>query len=142
MYVAYQQVLRLPVIVNITPKSALGLPPTDSKELSTILSAVDPTSTGFVPYEPFLAVAAAKLHSRSDEGLDEEVDVAFRLFTRGSDGPITLAHLRRIARELKEDEVGDELLKDMILEANGGDGVNAGVTRAQFRDVLGRAGVF
>ncbi|RMJ22314.1 hypothetical protein PHISP_06811 [Aspergillus sp. HF37] len=122
--------------------AALGLPPADSKELATILSAVDPTSTGFVPYAPFLAAAAAKLHSRGDEGLDEEVDLAFRLFTRDSDGPITLGHLRRIARELKEDDVGEELLRDMILEANGGDGVNAGVTMEQFRDVLGRAGVF
>lgn len=95
-----------------------------------------------MPYAPFLAVAAAKLHSRGDDGLDEEVDLAFRLFTRGSDGPITLGHLRRIARELKEDDVGEELLRDMILEANGGDGVNAGVTMEQFRDVLGRAGVF
>lgn len=123
-------------------KSALGLPPTDTKELASIISAVDPTDTGFVPYPPFLGVAAAKLHSRSDEGLSEEVDLAYRLFTRGSDGPITLVHLRRIARELKEDEVGEELLKDMILEANGGEGVNAGVTMEQFRDVLERAGVF
>lgn len=88
-------------------------------------------------------MSAAKLHSRSEEGLAEEVDVAFRLFTRGSsEGPITLGHLRRIARELKEDEVGDGLLRDMILEANGGDGIQAGVSREQFRDVLARAGVF
>lgn len=87
-------------------------------------------------------MSAAKLHSRGDEGLSEEVDVAYRLFTRGSDGPITLGHLRRIARELKEDDVGDDLLKDMILEANGGEGVQTGVSMEQFRDVLSRAGVF
>ncbi|RJE18870.1 hypothetical protein PHISCL_08786, partial [Aspergillus sclerotialis] len=122
---------------------ALALPPTDATELPTILSAIDPTNTGYAPYAPFLAAAAAKLHSRGDEDLpDEEVDVAFRLFTRGSNGPITLNHLRRIARELKEDEVGDDLLRDMILEANGGEGVAAGVTVEQFRDVLSRAGVF
>lgn len=50
-------------------------------------------------------------------------------------------HLKRIARELKEDSVGEELLRDMILEANGG-GVGEGVTREQFRDVMDRAGVF
>lgn len=73
----------------------------------------------------------------------EEVDAAYRLFTRGSEGPITLGHLRRIARELKEEgSVGEELLRDMILEANGGEGVNVGVSREQFREVLGRAGVF
>lgn len=72
----------------------------------------------------------------------EEVDAAFRLFTRGTDGPITLGHLRRIARELKEESAGEELLRDMILEANGGEGVNAGVSQEQFREVLERAGVF
>lgn len=121
---------------------ALALPPTDPTELPTILSAIDPTNTGYAPYAPFLTAAAAKLHSRGDEDLpDEEVDAAFQLFTRGSSGPITLNHLRRIARELKE-EVGDDLLRDMILEANGGDGVHAGVSVDQFRDVLSRAGVF
>ncbi|PLN86883.1 hypothetical protein BDW42DRAFT_157887, partial [Aspergillus taichungensis] len=94
---------------------ALGLPPTDSQELHSILSALDPTSTGLVPYAPFLAVAAAKLHSRSDDATAAEVDAAFQLFTRGSDGPITLNHLRRIARELKEDQLGEDLLRDMIL---------------------------
>lgn len=64
------------------------------------------------------------------------------MFTLGNDGPITLGHLRRIARDLKEDSVGDELLKDMIREANGGAGVNDGVTLEQFRDVMARAGVF
>ena len=43
---------------------------------------------------------------------------------------------------MKEDSVGDELLKDMIREANGGAGVNDGVTLEQFRDVMARAGVF
>ncbi|PWY65578.1 EF-hand superfamily Ca2+-modulated protein [Aspergillus heteromorphus CBS 117.55] len=123
---------------------ALGLPPTSPNELQTILSALDPTNTGYVPYAPFVTVAAAKLHSRSDDSsaMLAEVDAAFRLFTRGSDGPITLGHLRRIARELKEDGLGDELLKDMILEANGGVGVSDGVSRGQFRDVMARAGVF
>ncbi|GAD99942.1 EF-hand superfamily Ca2+modulated protein [Paecilomyces variotii No. 5] len=120
---------------------ALGLGPSDSRELSSILAAIDPTSTGFVPYAPFLSVAAAKLHARGNDSLDSEVEEAFRLFTRGSDGPITLGHLRRIARDLKEDNAGDELLKDMIREANGG-GVNDGVTLEQFRDVMARAGVF
>jgi Ca2+-binding EF-hand superfamily protein len=103
---------------------------------------VDPTSTGFVTYDAFVSVAAAKLHMRSDDALAEEVDAAYRLFTQGSDGPITVNHLRRIARDLKEDSVKDELLKDMIREANGGDGLQKGVTLEQFRDVMSRAGVF
>ncbi|RAH65731.1 EF-hand superfamily Ca2+-modulated protein [Aspergillus aculeatinus CBS 121060] len=142
--------------------SALGLPPTTPTELPAILSALDPTDTGYVPYEPFLTVAAAKLRSRSDEAMAAEVDAAFRLFTRGGSGRsgsgagagagagasgsssiITLHHLRRIARELKEEgNLDDQLLRDMILEANGGAGVAAGVTLGQFREVMQRAGVF
>ncbi|KAI9375238.1 hypothetical protein BJX61DRAFT_540013 [Aspergillus egyptiacus] len=121
---------------------ALGLPPADSKELQSILSAIDPTATGYVPYGPFLSIAAAKLRSRSDEAMSEEVDAAFRLFTRGTDGPITLGHLRRIARELKEDSVSDVLLRDMILEANGGGSVERGVNLEEFREIMLRAGVF
>ncbi|KAJ5587193.1 uncharacterized protein N7459_002958 [Penicillium hispanicum] len=121
---------------------ALGLPPEDSTELSEILSALDPTLTGYVPYSPFVSVAAAKLRSRDDDAMVAEVDDAYQLFTRGAGGPISLSHLRRIARELKEDAVDDELLKDMILEANGDAGLSAGVTLEQFHDVMSRAGVF
>ncbi|KAL5046117.1 hypothetical protein BDW71DRAFT_71125 [Aspergillus fruticulosus] len=120
---------------------ALGLTPSSPKELQSILSAVDPTATGYVPYAPFLSVAAAKLRSRSDDAMFAEVDSAFQLFTRGTGGPIKLGHLRRIARELKED-LGDTLLRDMILEANGGAGVDAGVSLEQFHEVMQRAGVF
>lgn len=122
--------------------SALGLPPTDSTELAEILSALDPTLSGYVPYSPFISIAAAKLRSRDDDAMAAEVDDAYQLFTRGTDGPITLSHLRRIARDLKEDSVGDDLLKDMILEGNGGAGLSAGVTLEQFHDVMTRAGVF
>lgn len=126
---------------------AMNLSPSDSSELQSILSAIDPTRTGYVPYAPFLSVAAAKLRSRDDDDDDgdaraAEVDAAFHLFTRGSDGPITFNHLRRIARELKEDGVGEDLLRDMVLEANGGAGVNQGVSLEQFQDVMVRAGVF
>ncbi|KAJ5098265.1 hypothetical protein N7532_005266 [Penicillium argentinense] len=121
---------------------ALGLPPSDSTELSDILSALDPTSIGYIPYSPFVSVVAAKLRSRDDDAMAAEVDSAYQLFTKGAEGPISLNHLRRIARELKEDSVGDDLLKDMIIEANGGAGVSAGVTLEQFHDVMKRAGIF
>lgn len=121
---------------------ALGLPPEDSTELSEILSALDPTSAGYIPYSPFVSVAAAKLRSRDEDAMAEEVDHAYQLFTRGTEGPISINHLRRIARELKEDSVDDDLLRDMIAEANGGAGLSAGVTLEQFHDVMMRAGVF
>ena len=82
-----------------------------------------------------------KLHARTSDSISAEIESAYRLFTRGGEGPISVAHLRRVARELKED-VSEDLLRDMIREGNGGDGVNTGVTLEQFREVMTRAGVF
>lgn len=121
--------------------SALNTPPTSSAELSEILSTLDPTSSGIVPYSHFLAVAALKLHARSTsrDDEDEEVEAAFTLFTRGEGDGISLAHLRRVAKELRED-VPDSTLRDMIREANGSQGNVVG--REEFERVMRRAGVF
>jgi Ca2+-binding EF-hand superfamily protein len=73
--------------------------------------------------------------------MSAEVEHAYRLFTRGAERPILVSDLRRVARELKE-EVGEELLRDMVQEANGGSGLSAGVSVDQFRDVMMRAGAF
>lgn len=121
--------------------SALGLPPSDKAELASIMSALDPDTAGYVPYEPFLSICAMKLHNRTEDAVSEEVETAFRLFTKGKDGPITVAHLRRVARELKE-EVGDDMLRSMVLEANGGAGVNKGVGLDDFETIMRRANVF
>ena len=68
--------------------------------------------------------------------------MAFRLFARGEgQGRITMGDLRRVARELKED-VGEQVLRDMIMEANGGGGVNKGVGVGEFEGVMRRVGVF
>ena len=72
----------------------------------------------------------------------EEAEVAFRLFTGGSgEERITMGALRRVARELKED-VSEQVLKDMIVEANGGEGWTRGVGIEDFERVMRRAGVF
>lgn len=96
-----------------------------------------------------MAVCALKLHAR-DQGTSahtREVDDAFGLFT-GTDAEgapqssvITMAHLRRVAAVLKE-EVDEELLRDMILEANGGAGVGKGVRKGEFEKVMQTAGVW
>lgn len=84
-----------------------------------------------------------KSTTRSHSG--REIDEAFRLFVGGGAGGgdevITIGALRRVARELKED-VAEGVLKDMILEANGGAGVGKGVRRGEFEAVMRRAGVF
>ena len=95
-----------------------------------------------MPYEHFVAIAALKLHSRSDDSRQEEVEAAFQLFTKGTgEERITLSALRRISKQLKED-VDDQLLKDMIAEANGGSGLGRGVDLQEFESVMKRAGVF
>lgn len=91
-------------------------------------------------------MAALKLGNRSEESRDEEVEAAWRLFMgmggRG-EGRIGMETLRRVARELKmERECGEGVLRDMILEANGGAGVGKGVGREEFEGVMRRAGVF
>ncbi|KAK6855741.1 hypothetical protein PG995_007892 [Apiospora arundinis] len=125
---------------------ALNLTPT-RPELREFLSILDPDDEGHATYEPFVAICALKLHAR-DDATDEthaaEVDEAFRLFVGNNnteDATLTLGHLKRVARTLKQD-VDDQLLKDMILEANGGAGVGRGVGRAEFEEVMRRAGVW
>lgn len=85
------------------------------------------------------------MRSKDGEGDEEEkereVEEGYRLFTNGGEGPISLMHLKRVAKVLRED-VDEGVLKDMILEANGGSGVGQGVTQQDFREVMERAGVF
>ena len=107
-----------------------------------------------VTYEHFVAVAALKLHQHAqshrerdgkggqggdDDEPDEEVEAAFKLFTRGEGEAITIAHLKRVARELRED-VADAVLKDMLREANGDQSGRVGLV--DFERVMRRAGVF
>jgi hypothetical protein len=101
----------------------------------------------------------ARNASLSEEAHRQELDEAFGLFVGGNqphppssssghgsaDPVITLAHLKRVAALLKQGEeegVTDELLRDMILEANGGAGVAAGVRKEEFDLVMRRAGVW
>lgn len=123
---------------------ALGIPPKDRVEHSEFLSILDPDDEGYASYEPFFAICALKFHARDhdSDAHARELDEAYRLFTHGSAaGPITLTHLRRVAALLKED-VADELLKDMISEANSGQGTAVGVAKDEFDDVMRRAGVW
>ncbi|CAM1508403.1 Fc.00g052510.m01.CDS01 [Cosmosporella sp. VM-42] len=122
---------------------ALGVPPSNPAELQEFISILDPDSDGYATYEPFFAICALKFHTREHDSDAHrgELEEAFRLFTNGQDGPITLAHLRRVAAVLKED-VDEEVLKDMILEANGGVGVARGVGVDEFDGVMKSAGVW
>jgi hypothetical protein len=54
---------------------------------------------------------------------------------------ITLEMLRGIAKDIRV-EVDDELLMDLILEANRGCGVSKGVGKGEFEEVMRRAGIW
>ncbi|KAL8916012.1 MAG: hypothetical protein Q9208_008743 [Pyrenodesmia sp. 3 TL-2023] len=120
---------------------ALGITKLTKASLQELLDAADPEDTGTIDYETFVGVAALKLGARDEGDKQGEVDEAFELFLgegRGED-VITIATLKRVAAVLKED-VDEKVLRDMVLEANGGRGVRAGVGRTEFGEVMRRAG--
>ncbi|KAG9245596.1 calmodulin [Calycina marina] len=121
---------------------ALDLQPT-APELAEIISILDPEDEGFTMYSNFLAICAIKLQhkERNSEASKKEAEDAFKLFASGGEERITLGMLKRVAQLLKED-VSEEMLKDMILEANGGAGVGVGVGREEFEVVMRRAGIW
>ncbi|KAK0752361.1 calmodulin [Schizothecium vesticola] len=126
---------------------ALGIPPSSKSELADFISILDPDDEGFATYPSFVGICALKLQAReppSDAAHEAEVDEAFALFAGGGGGAraITLAHLKRVAALLRAEDVSEEVLKDMILEANGGAGVAMGVGRDEFDGVMRRAGVW
>jgi hydroxyacylglutathione hydrolase len=122
--------------------TALGLSVSPS-ELGEYISILDPESEGYTTFPNFLAICALKLRSKDDNEEEKraEIEQGYGLFTGGMEGPITMAHLKRVAALLKED-CSEELLRDMIQEANGGAGVSKGVELDEFADVMKRAGVY
>lgn len=122
---------------------ALDIAPTP-EENEEFISILDPDSDGYAVYSSFVAICALKFHSRSrtSDTHSKEVDEAFSLFNSGEQqGKITLATLKRVARILKED-VDEDLMRRMILEANGGAGVERGVVRDEFEEIMRRAGMW
>ncbi|KAK0735470.1 hypothetical protein B0T21DRAFT_393503 [Apiosordaria backusii] len=121
-------------------------PPSSPSELQDLLSILDPDDTqGYATFPNFFAVCALKIHNKSHTSEEHiaEVDEAFGLFITKGSNAITLQNLKRVAKLLKmEEEVSDEMLSDMILEANGGAGVGKGVKKEEFEGVLRRAGVW
>jgi Ca2+-binding EF-hand superfamily protein len=94
-----------------------------------------------VTYPHFVEICAIQLNSKDNATTDEDVETTMKLFTKGAERPITIYDLRNVAKTLKED-VGDDVLRAMISEANGGTGVGRGVDKEGFREVMTRAGIF
>ncbi|KAK6533506.1 hypothetical protein TWF694_002445 [Orbilia ellipsospora] len=104
-------------------------------EMRDIKETIDPDDEGLITYDLFLEVAAMKMKDRDK---NEELDKAFSLFTGGdTDGPMTLQHLKMVAKALNEN-VTDDTLKDMLREASMGNGLE--VNKRDFEDVMKRAG--
>lgn len=106
-----------------------------------MMEALDPGASGKIAWEQFRDVVGGLVAER---GVDEgEAAEAWALFVAAGGGGerITLEGLRRVAGGLRV-EVGDQLLRDMIEEANGlgPGGVGRGVGRGEFEAVLRRAG--
>ncbi|EHY53279.1 hypothetical protein ABEF92_000617 [Exophiala dermatitidis] len=123
---------------------AQGLAPSDQSQMQEFIETLDPDESGYVTYPHFLALCAIQLKSKTDETRAEEVETAFNLFHPGqaaAEQVIRLQDLRAVAKLLKED-VSDDVLKAMILEANGGKGIGRGVNMEDFRAIMTRAGVF
>jgi Ca2+-binding EF-hand superfamily protein len=129
---------------------ALEIPPTATPAARNDL---DPDFTGYVPYGKFLPYASSHINlggqspsAEEDDGAHmQEVQSAYDLFTLNGPGPISIAHLRRVARQLKEN-VTDEQLANMVKVANGRtsekNGWQAGVTLGEFEKVMDEAGVW
>ena len=110
------------------------------------IETLDPESEGYVTYEHLLALCAIQLKSKTEKTKAEEIEIAFNLFhpghgAGGLEQAIRLQDLRAVAKVLKED-VSDDVLKAMILEANGGKGIGAGVSMEDFQAIMTRIGVF
>jgi Ca2+-binding EF-hand superfamily protein len=125
---------------------ALEIPVEDLKQ---VRQELQPDEEGYITYDSFLVYASQRLELQQDEEVDDEehmaeVHRAFDLFTHNGPGPIHIAHLRRVARQLKE-EVSDEQLINMIRIANERTdkrGWEAGVTMTEFERVLDQAGAW
>ncbi|KHJ31998.1 putative ef-hand superfamily ca2+-modulated protein [Erysiphe necator] len=137
------QMMKLPII-NLRPALiALSLTPTTA-ELNEFIAILDSEGTGLVEYEPFVAICALKINSRvvGDTDHQREVDEAWELFVREGEDRITLASLREVARGIGEKDISDDLLRDMVLEANEGAGLAKGVNKREFENVMRKAGVW
>lgn len=123
--------------------TALSLTPTKS-ELKEYIEILDQDGVGLVEYEPFVAICALKINSRAVSDLDHqrELDEAWSLFVKEGEDRITLASLREVARAIGEKGISDELLMDMVLEANEGAGLAKGVDKREFENVMRKAGVW
>ena len=116
---------------------ALGYEPHKDK-LKKIISEVDKDSmSNTLMLDEFEKIMKAKLFEYENE---EEIDIAFPLFTEGKSEFITIDDLRRVAAELGED-MPLEALEEMIREADvvDHDGM---ISKSEFMRVMKRSNAY
>jgi Ca2+-binding EF-hand superfamily protein len=116
---------------------ALGYEPQKDK-LKKIISEVDKDSmSNTLMLDEFEKIMKAKLFEYENE---EEIDIAFPLFTEGKSDYITIEDLKRVAAELGE-EMPLDALEEMIREADvvDHDGM---ISKAEFMRVMMRKNAY
>ena len=101
-----------------TVMRSLGQTPTE-EELQDMINNVDANCNSIIYFQEFLIMMARKINS---EECEEEIQEAFCVFDKDSNGFISAAELRQVMINLGEKQV-DEQVDEMIREADiDGDG--------------------
>eukprot|EP01063_Lacrimia_lanifica_P040050 TRINITY_DN8964_c0_g2_i1.p2 TRINITY_DN8964_c0_g2~~TRINITY_DN8964_c0_g2_i1.p2 ORF type:complete len:176 (+),score=111.02 TRINITY_DN8964_c0_g2_i1:90-617(+) len=116
---------------------ALGYEPQKDK-MKKIISEIDKDSmSGTLLYDEFKRIMTEKLFDYENE---EEIRIAFTLFTEGKAKHITVEDLKRVAQELGE-TLTEEVFQEMIREADvlDHDGV---ISEEEFHRVMKRENAY
>ncbi|CAI6357323.1 unnamed protein product [Macrosiphum euphorbiae] len=114
---------------------ALGFEP-KKEEIKRMLLNINKQHTGVITYDDFVTLMSIKM---TDKDSKEEIIKAFKLFDDDCTGKITFSNLKRIAQELGENIV-DEELQEMIDEADkDGDGE---VSQEEFLQIMKKTNLY
>ena len=88
----------------------------EERDLKQLIKEFDSDGSGEIEFEEFAAmVANFVVSSENNEGLEEELREAFRLYDKEGNGYIAVSDLREILRAL-DDNINDDELDEMIAE--------------------------
>lgn len=112
---------------------ALGFEP-KKEDIKRMISKIDKEGVGKIDFQDFLELMKSKMGEKDSRA---EILKAFRLFDDDDTGVITLANLKRVAKELGENMTDDEL-QEMIDEADKDlDGV---INEEEFFNIIKKSG--
>lgn len=109
----FQEDDSLPTKKLRTSLRGIGFEP-KNEDLKRLLAEFDKQETGFISKEDYLKIVDRKLN---EKGANEEILKAFEMFDCRKVGKISFQDLKRVAEELSEN-ILDEELHEMIREAD------------------------